>query len=58
MGVVQAVFAQGRGSDLLARLLGCLKGEETEELRIDMIGHPTEVLGVIAKLDMVAINDE
>ena len=58
MGFVQAVFAQGRESDLLTRLLGCLKGEETEELGIDMIGDPTEVLGVVAKLDMVAINDE
>ena len=45
-------------SNFLPCLFSSLKGEEAEELGIDMIGDPTEVVGVVAKLDMVAIDDE
>ena len=44
--------------DFLALLLLGLKREESEEFSIDMVGNPTKILGIIAKLTCIAINDE
>ena len=39
-------------------LFGILKGEESEEVGVDAVGYPAEVLGAIAKLTGVPRDDE
>ena len=45
-------------SNLFAGLVGGFEGEETEEFGIDVVSYPTEVLGIVAELDIVAVHDE